>query len=66
MEPIPKIDYSDFVIGCNKPNATVDATVIMDLRFFYKLLDRVEPLVLDCAIITNQNVKMLLSLKIAI
>ena len=29
-----KVAESDFVVGCNKPNTDVDATVIVDLRFF--------------------------------
>ena len=52
-----KVAESDFVVGCNKPNTDVDATVIVDLRFFYKLLDRIEPLVISCPIITNEKCK---------
>lgn len=52
-----KIEESDFVMGCNKPNIKVDATIILDLRLFYKLLARTEPLILDCAIVTNSKCK---------
>jgi len=52
-----KIEESDFVLGCNNPNVKVDATVILDLRFFYKVLQRIDPIILDCPIITNNKCK---------
>lgn len=56
-ENFKKIEESDFVVGCNKPNIKVDACIIMDLRMFYKLLANTEPLILDCGIIINSKCK---------